>query len=193
LCIRRCRLRHIIPVLGLVALSVNGAAMLLIDDFSRDDRLSGLGTHWRLVTDRVMGGVSTASMSREQIGGRRALCLRGEVSLENSGGFVQLNLDLSPAGYLDAGRYTGVWIVVRGNDASYNLHLKSADVRFPWQSYRHTFPAGTEWRDIRLPFRDFEPHRIGGPLDTSRLSRLALVAIGRAFSAELCVARVGLY
>jgi hypothetical protein len=183
----------IIPILALLALGVQAADMLLIDDFQDNGGLTRLGTPWRLVTDRVMGGVSAGRMSREEIDGRRALCMRGDVSLDNNGGFIQLNLDLNPLGYLDASRYTGIQVVVRGNGASYNLHLKTADVRLPWQSYRSSFQTGPEWREIRLPFQSFEPHRIGVPLDTVRLDRLGLVAIGRAFTAELCVAQVGLY
>ena len=190
---RRFAVRPIIPILALVALSAQAADMLLIDDFKDNDGLSALGTAWRLVTDRVMGGVSAGRMSREELDGRRALCMRGDVSLDNNGGFIQLNLELKSPGYLDASGYTGILVVVRGNGASYNLHLKTADVRLPWQSYRCSFQTGPEWREIRLPFQSFEPHRIGMPLDTVRLDRLGLVAIGRAFTAEICVAQVGFY
>jgi len=38
--------------------------ILLIDDFSREDGRSALGTEWRAFTDRVMGGVSRGSASR---------------------------------------------------------------------------------------------------------------------------------
>ena len=53
--------------------------------------------------------------------------------------------------------------------------------------------ASPEWRDVLLPFADFEPYRIGTPLDASRLVRLGVVAIGRAFHADLCLAEAGLY
>jgi hypothetical protein len=154
---------------------------------------SRLGTPWRLVTDGVMGGLSAGGLSFGQIDGRRALCLRGEVRLENNGGFVQAALDLAPRGDLDASAYTGIRLLVRGNGEPYNLHLKTADLRLPWQSYRSRFPTGPEWREIRLPFGDFEPHRTGVPLDTRQLHGLGLVAIGRAFAAELCVSEIGLY
>jgi hypothetical protein len=169
------------------------AAMLLIDDFENNDGLSRLGTSWRLVTDRVMGGISVGRMSLKEIDGRRALCMKGDLSLENNGGFVQVILDLNPAGHFNAESYTGIHVVVRGNGESYNLHLKTADIRFPWQSYRSAFQAGPDWREIRLPFKGFESYRIDRPLDTGQLTRLGLVAIGRAFTADLCVAQVGLY
>lgn len=34
----------------------------LINDFGRADGRSRLGTHWRLITDQVMGGVSSATV-----------------------------------------------------------------------------------------------------------------------------------
>jgi Complex I intermediate-associated protein 30 (CIA30) len=42
-----------------------------------------------LFTDRVMGGVSNGTMVRETVAGRPAIRMRGDVSLENNGGFVR--------------------------------------------------------------------------------------------------------
>ena len=177
----------------LMPMTEPAAAPLLIDDFVRTDGRSALGTPWRVVTDQVMGGVSTARMGLEQHAGRRGLCLRGEVSLANNGGFAQINLDLAPRGTLDASAHTGVRLVVRGNGETYKVHLKTPDTARPWQSYRADLPTGPEWAEVRLPFSGFEPHRLSAPLDTTRLARLGLVAIGQAMTAELCVAEVGLY
>jgi hypothetical protein len=164
---------------------------MLIDDFSSET--SALGTRWLLVSDRVMGGVSDGRMSRTTIAGRRALCMRGAVSLENNGGFLQLALDLSSAGTFDAAEYEGLRIVVRGNGERYNLHLKTEGVRLPWQSYRQGFAAGYEWEEVYLPFAGFRPHRIDAPLDKGRLRRIGLVAIGRPISVDLCVAEIGFF
>ena len=46
---------------------------------------------------------------------------------------------------------------------------------------------------MRLPFADFSAYRTGKTLRLDRLERIGLVAIGRAFSADLCVARVAFY
>jgi hypothetical protein len=163
----------------------------LIDDFAGLAGVSRLGTPWRLVTDQVMGGVSQGHMARTLVGGRPALCLRGDVSLENNGGFVQVNLDLAPAGSFDASGFRGVRLVVRGNGDTYSLHLKSADCLRPWQSYRAEFMAGPDWQEVELPFARFTPHRLTEPLDLSRLMRLGIVAIGRTMHAEVCMARIG--
>jgi hypothetical protein len=165
----------------------------LIDDFAGPTGVSRLGTPWRLVTDQVMGGVSQGRMALTLVDGRPVLCLRGDVSLENNGGFVQVNLELAPAGLFDASAYSGVRVVVRGNGESYGLHLKSADCVRPWQSYRAEFDATPDWRELRLPFAGMLPHRLAEPLDTTRLTRLGIVAIGRVMSAEVCIARIGFF
>ena len=74
---------------------------------------------------------------------------------------------------------------VTGDDDAYNLHLRTTDVTRPWQSYRATFRPTPEWRTIHLPFVDFTAHRIDAPLDLSRFRRIDIVAIGRAFEADL--------
>jgi len=63
----------------------------------------------------------------------------------------------------------------------------------PWQAYRASFRAPGRWQTVRLPFDQFSGYRIGRKLDLKHLERIALVAIGRAFTAELCIAEIGLY
>ena len=71
------------------------------------------------------------------------------------------------------------------------VHLRTPDNVRSWQSYRAHFTAGADWETIHLPFRDFTPHRLDVPLDTTRLRRIGLVAIGRAFHADLAVCEIG--
>jgi hypothetical protein len=146
------------------------------------------GAAWQFVADGVMGGLSKGTMVRETIGGRNALRMRGTVSLENNGGFIQVALDLSPDGSpIDASAFSGVEIDVIGNGETYNLHLRTADLSRPWQSYRHSFDAGRNWETHRLPFADFNSYRTGAPLDLTKLRRIGFVAIGRAFKADIAI------
>jgi len=174
-------------------LAIGGQDHGLIDDFATGDGRSRLGTPWRLITDRVMGGLSNAVMSMREVDGRRALCMQGAVSLENNGGFIQVNLSLASDGYFDASDFDGVRLLVRGNGETYNLHLKTAATSMPWQSYRADFQATDQWREVRLPFAGFKPHRLVPALDLTRLLRLGVVAIGRPMQADLCLAEIGLY
>jgi Complex I intermediate-associated protein 30 (CIA30) len=83
-----------------------------IDDMSEDFPVTSSGTQWSGVTDRVMGGMSSATLSREVLSGRRCNVLRAHVSLDNGGGFVQMATDLAidPAisESVDASAYGGL-------------------------------------------------------------------------------------
>jgi hypothetical protein len=74
------------------------------------------GSQWQGITDRVMGGLSNGSLSRETIGGKLANVLRGNVSLANNGGFIQMATDLSlePSVnlFVDASAFEGVELEV---------------------------------------------------------------------------------
>ncbi len=167
------------------------SAAMIIDDLSRDDLVATIGTRWQLVTDQVMGGVSNGTLVRDTVAGRPALRMRGDVSLENNGGFVQMALDLAPArSVVDASRWVGVELDVIGNDEVYGVHLRTDAIARPWQSYRQSFRADAAWQTVQLAFADFVPHRIDAPLDVRRLRRIGLAAIGRAFSADLALSGV---
>jgi Complex I intermediate-associated protein 30 (CIA30) len=168
--------------------------VLFVDDFSRDDLISRLGTPWRGFSDQVMGGISKGTIALVKIDGRRALRLSGDVRLENNGGFIQAALDLAREGQtLDVSAYTGVFLIVRGNGKRYGVHLRTPECVRPWQSYRAGFMAEAERREIRLPFDQFQPYRLTEPLGVAHLRRIGLVAIGRAFHADLAVSAVGFY
>ena len=173
--------------------SVMADDLFIIDDRSTGDYRSALGTSWRLITDNVMGGVSSGQLTPDTVENRPCLRLRGDVRLENRGGFVQAALDLSPQLASVASGYSGIMLEVYGNAEAYNVHLRTTDVWLPWQSYRAMFQATAGWQTVRLPFAEFTGYRIRSSLNLQHLERIGIVAIGRAFQADLCVARVALY
>lgn len=178
---------------GLFMASATPATELVIDDRSGDTTAATIGSAWRMVTDGVMGGVSQGRLSLDDRDGRNCLRLQGKVSTANNGGFVQVALDLPDDPPVDATPYAGVALTVSGNGEAYNLHLRTSDLWLPWQSYRASFVAQPEWHTVHLPFSGFEPYRTGQALRTDRLRRLGIVAIGRNFEADVCIARVWFY
>jgi Complex I intermediate-associated protein 30 (CIA30) len=160
----------------------------LLDDRATGTAASTLGPTWHFFTDAVMGGVSSGGMTVETVAGRPALCLRGQVRLDNNGGFVQMALDLPALPPGDAWR--GIEIDVRGNGQRYGLHLRTRMMTAPWQAWRASFEATPEWRNVRLPLEAFEPCRTGGVLDAATICRVGVVAIGARFDADVCVARL---
>jgi hypothetical protein len=102
-----------------------------------------------------------------------------------------MSLDLTPDhGFVDASAWRGVELDVIGNSQQYNFHLRTEDLTRPWQSYRQTFKAEEQWQTIQLGFENFLPHRTDIALDTHRLRRIGIVAIGRMFTADLAVGGV---
>ena len=125
-----------------------GLTSATIDDLSRDMPLSAIGTRWQLFTDRVMGGVSNGTMVRETVEGRPAIRMRGDVSLENNGGFVQIALDLAPDGRaVDVSAWSGLELDVFGNGEEYSVHLRTSDLLV------HGSPTGK----ASAPIRSGEP------------------------------------
>ena len=68
---------------------------LIIDDRKSGDLHATFGNKWTLVTDGVMGGVSEGQLFTDLIEDRPCLRMRGDVRLENNGGFIQIALELS--------------------------------------------------------------------------------------------------
>lgn len=147
---------------------------------------------WRLVTDGVMGGVSAGAMTATRHQDRECVRMTGRVRLENNGGFVQIARDV-PVQRRDVSAYHGLVLEVCGNGEHYGLHLKTGAITLPWQSYRAGFQAPPTWTAVRLPFTGFQPHRLTVPFDASDLRRIAVVAIGRPFDAEVCIAAIELW
>jgi hypothetical protein len=167
--------------------------ILIIDDRNHRGYLSTSGSEWRLITDRVMGGISAGQLFPEVVANQTCLRLQGDVKLDNNGGFIQAALDLSKDTLQEIQNYTGLSLAVQGNNEQYNVHLRTRDNSLPWQSYRATFTATPEWNELHIPFVVFVPYRTSKALDISRLTRIGIVAIGREFRAELCIGKLGLY
>jgi hypothetical protein len=167
---------------------------MLIDDFTDKNLTSRIGTHWRGVSDKVMGGISEANISYAVLDDRPCLRLTGDVRLENSGGFIQAALDLSIEGEtLNASVFTGIRLLAQGNNETYALNLRTPDNVRVWQSYRSQFCVGSNWETVELPFSYFLPHRLEKPLDTAQLRRVGLIAIGRAFYADIAIGKLEFY
>lgn len=175
----------------------------VIDDLSEAFPLTSSGTEWRGVSDRVMGGVSNGFISREEdLEGRPANVLTGNVSLENGGGFLQmvtdLALDPSNLNAVDASEYDGmeVEVLCRHEPLTFNIHIRTPGT-FQQASYRHTvdLDSQNEWNLIRIPFTSFEGYGASDmpPLDPSELRRIGIVAIGAEMDVYLAVSGVRFY
>jgi hypothetical protein len=146
---------------------------------------------WRSADDRVMGGVSIAEIKPSQVDGASCICLSGKVSLENRGGFIQIQWPFKPA--FDARLFSGVYFDAWGNQETYNLHLRTHQLWLPWQSFRASFQTSASWQRFYISFAAMTPYKTHAAVNLNRLKSLAIVAIGRVFTAEVCVKELGFY
>jgi hypothetical protein len=105
----------------------------VIDDMSESFPVTSSGTLWSGFTDRVMGGVSFGSLTREEFDGRQANVLRGHVSLANNGGFVQMATDLAldptVSATVDASEYDGIELDIQCQGGKLETEALSMEAR----------------------------------------------------------------
>ena len=93
--------------------------------------MTSSGTQWTGRSDRLRGGVSSGTVTREEdVEGRTANVLRGKVKQSESdrGGIIQMATDLSVdpsiSEYVDASEYDGIELdvlAVSEEEESYNI------------------------------------------------------------------------
>ncbi|UQB41914.1 CIA30 family protein [Thiomicrospira microaerophila] len=150
------------------------------------------GQAWDYVSDQVMGGQSQGQILQQQEkSGGWVTCLQGEVSLENNGGFIQMQFDLSAI--KDISQFDGFYVTWRGLAPAVAAHLKTSELRQPWQSYKNNLFPALDWKNDYWTFSQFAPYRTGIPLNLERLTRFGLLAIGQAGGVNLCVRELGLF
>jgi hypothetical protein len=153
-----------------------------------------LEPNWEYVADTVMGGVSKGSISQEAVQGTVAVVLRGDVSLDNNGGFIQMAFDLRPdSTTVDVSHWHGLDLTVWGNDQIYDIRMRTGQLTRPWQSFRTDFATLSKWQTLRLPFDKFEAHKNDEIFDPTQLRRIGILAIGREFEAHVAVSSIKLY
>jgi hypothetical protein len=144
-------------------------------DFRSDDQV------WLPVNDTVMGGVSACGLERTAAG---TGLFKGQLSLENNGGFASVRAMLGPT---DLSGFQGLRVRVRGDGRRYRLRLRSDD-GFDGVAYQAKFPTSAdEWTEIDLPFSGFAATFRGrtltgfAALDPALVTQIALmVADGQA-------------
>ena len=153
-----------------------------------------LTPNWEFVSDSVMGGVSSGAVAEETVGGRNATVLRGKVSLENNGGFIQMAFDLNEGSAdVDVSAWDGIGMDVYGDGDTYDIRLRTAQLNRPWQSFRADFVGEPHWQKIKIPFSSLVSHRVDAAFDSTCLRRIGILAIGRERDAYVAVSNIGLY
>ena len=159
-------------------------------DFSK----SAEKENWRIVNDVVMGGVSQSEII---ITDDSNAIFRGDLSLENNGGFASVRTN--PMDYQLTG-YTDITTRVKGDGRTYQLRLRTDD-KSDGISYQSEFQTvDGNWITVKLPFREFvatfHSRRVPDApvLDPRNISQIGfLIADNREGSFKLEIGWIGAY
>lgn len=138
----------------------------MIFDFNDESSLD----NWLVVDDVVMGGRSDGNLVINDEGHGE---FRGDVSLENNGGFSSIRYRPSS---MDVSDYSSILLKVKGDGKSYQLRIKSS--RFERHSYTYTFNTSGDWEEIVIPMNEMTPTFRGMKLRISNYPGEKLEEIG---------------
>ena len=126
-------------------LTVNGETILF--DFNSSET-SG---RWYTVNDDVMGGISKSNMVLNDDG---TATFRGQVSLENNGGFASIRAAIDSSFESD---FKGVTLRVKGDGSIYSIRFRT-NQNFDGYAYQAKIKTEKDqWKEFKLPFNEFVP------------------------------------
>jgi NADH dehydrogenase [ubiquinone] 1 alpha subcomplex assembly factor 1 len=143
----------------------------LIFDFAGQD----LADYWLVVNDGVMGGVSESQLVFTPNG---TALFRGNVSLDNNGGFASVRT--YPAD-LQLDSYEGLILRLKGDGQKYKLRLRTGNYmdRIAYQATFQTQP--NQWLELKIPFDQTVPVyrgyviRDAPPLDSASITQIGFM------------------
>jgi hypothetical protein len=137
-------------------------------DFTNDTNLS----EWYIVNDVVMGGRSDSGVF---LNGENCAVFKGNVSLENNGGFAMVKYIFNP---IKIENHSKIVMKIKGDGKRYQFRLKSEISQY--HSYINYFSTTGEWQIIEIPLSDFyasfRGRRLNYPnFNAKQLSELAFL------------------
>ncbi len=127
---------------------------------------------WTSVNDGVMGGVSKGGFTRSDQG---TLIFRGELSLENNGGFASIRMKEAE---LDLSGSKTLVVKAKGDGRTYWIDLRAKD-QMAASSYRGYLPTTAgEWKELRVPLSDFKLQAFGRELPLKPLDASSIASVG---------------
>ncbi|MCC5920772.1 MAG: CIA30 family protein [Cyclobacteriaceae bacterium] len=112
---------------------------------------------WLVVNDGVMGGVSNSQLSLTKEGHG---LFKGQVSLDNNGGFASIQLRTN---FAVSDKHEKIVMRIKGDGKPYEFRLKGSNSQR--ESYVQPFTTSGEWQTIELQIADFYPQFRGRKLN----------------------------
>ncbi|WP_324719936.1 CIA30 family protein [Salinimicrobium sp. HB62] len=139
----------------IIALVMNN---MILFDFSENDDWSA----WDIENDVVMGGRSSSQLLRSEEGNA---IFKGEVSLENNGGFASVQYRFPSK---DITGYETAVLHLKGDGKKYQFRLKE-DLR-DRASYIYEFETTGDWQTVEIPLNKMKPVFRGRDVDMPNFS-----------------------
>jgi transforming growth factor-beta-induced protein len=121
------------------------------------------GPAWQTVNDGVMGGLSRGGFDLDQ---RGLLVFRGEISLDNNGGFSSIR---SRRSRLDVEGFDGLEFRVKGDGRGYKVSLRTEGTRRMIAYWAELKTTPGVWTRVRIPFSEWVPTSFGRKLRGPKL------------------------
>ena len=144
---------------------------------------------WELITDQVMGGVSTGKLKFKTLNSNNVAIITGNVSTKNNGGFIQIRRNLKNFNLNDA---KSIKIVAKGNNEKYFIHLRTSNTILPWQYYQLSFIVTNNFKKFIFPIDKFQKSGFFLPtkINSKTIKSIGIVAFGKDYDAELIVQQI---
>ena len=155
------------------------------------DKINGNDAEWRFFSDQVMGGRSAGSATRMSDDTDTFFRMKGLVTTENNGGFIQIRANVLKL----PDNIKGVELRVRGNGERYYVFLRTTGTVLPWQYYKAEFKTSGDWKKIQLPFNKFERSSswLRKTIAPGAIKSIGIVAFGEDYEALIDVERVNFF
>ena len=152
------------------------------DDFDKPEK-------WQFITDQVMGGVSTGKVEFLNVNNNFYARMRGNVSTENKGGFIQVRRKLEKLN-LEGSKF--IEIIAKGNNQNYFIHLRTSGTFLPWQYYQISFKVLDSFETFKLPISEFKPSSmfLSKRINPKNITSIAIVAFGRDHFADIYIKEI---
>ncbi len=170
----------------LITTTMLTSSTAVIFDFNKNTPL----TNWYVVDDVVMGGRSNGTMQLHPDGHG---WFKGNVSLENNGGFSSIRYRFNPIAVKE---FSTIKIRVKGDGKKYQFRIK--DNKRNYYSYIQYFTTSKEWETLSIPLKDMYPAFRGYQMDmpnfdADKIEEMAiLVGNKKAESFELLLDKIWL-
>ena len=138
----------------------------MIFEFKKDSNLG----RWQVVDDVVMGGLSNSKLELNENGNG---VFKGDVSIENNGGFSSIKLQLEPK---KTDEKTVISLRLKGDGSDFQFRIKASIS--DRHSYIYNFKTSGGWETISIPLVDMSPSFRGYSLQIPNFNHNKIEQIG---------------